>query len=137
MKPTKNVKFTKSLLTCCAAFQVCKQSCPRPLKSLINQETLSPKLLKKLKEQRYSYCVTSRYFTLRHLGRLLTPFITKFYFRATAFMQQRPEVTSENRLGVVGRVYPTKYFLGDLVVLESAKLRITSQTYLRTMLLSL
>ena len=77
--------------------------CPRPLKSLIKQETLSPKLLTKLKEQRYSYCVISRYFTLRHLGRLLTPFITKFYFRATAFMQQRSEVTSEFRLSVVGR----------------------------------
>ena len=104
MKPTTNVKFTKkSAHLLCAAFQVCKQSCPRPLKSLINQETLSPKLLAKLKEQRYSYCVISRYFTLRHLGRLLTPFITKFCFRATAFMQQRPEVTSEFGLGVVGR----------------------------------
>ena len=100
----QTLNLRKSLLTCCAAFQVCKQSCPRPLKSLINQETLSPKLLTKLKEQRYSYCVISRYFTLRHLGRLLTPFITKFCFRATAFMQQRTEVTSEFGPGVVGRV---------------------------------
>ena len=51
------------------------------------------------------------------LGRLLMPFITKFYFRTTAFLQQRLEVTfrataslqqrlevtSEFRLGVVGR----------------------------------
>ena len=75
----------------------------RALNFLVNQETLSPKLLTKLKEQRYSYCAISRYFTLRHLGRLLTPFITKFCFRATAFTQQRPEMTSEFGLGVVGR----------------------------------
>ena len=94
----------KSLLTCCAASRVCKQSCPRPLKNMKNQEALSPKFSQKLKNRRYSYCVISRYFALGHLGRLLTPFIAKFHFRATALLQQRPEVTSEFRLGVVGRV---------------------------------
>ena len=106
MKPRTNVKWLnlrKSLLTCCSASEVYKQSCPRPFKSLKNQETLSPKLLKKLKEQRYSYCLLSRYFALRHLRRLLTPFITKFYIHATAFLQKRPEVTSDFRLGVVWR----------------------------------
>ena len=41
---------------------------------------------------------------MRHLRRLLTPFITKSYFCATDFLQKWPEVTSEFRLGVVGRV---------------------------------
>ena len=110
MKPRKikTLNFGKSLLTCCAASKVCKQSCSRPLKSLQNQEALSPKFLKKLKKRSYSYCVISRYFTLRHLRRLLTPFMTKSYFRATAFLQKRPEVTSDFKLGVVGRENKSK-----------------------------
>ena len=60
--------------------------------------------IKKSDNNNNNNCVISRYFTLRQLGRLLTPFITKFCFRAKAFMQQRPEVTSEFGLGVVGRV---------------------------------
>ena len=46
------------------------------------------KTLQQLKERKYSYYVISRYFALRHLGRLLL---------------QRQEVMSEFRLGVVGR----------------------------------
>ena len=72
MKPRTKLNLQKSLLTCCAASEVCKQSCPRPLKSLKYQGTLSPELLKKFKERRYSYCVISRYFALRHLRRHLS-----------------------------------------------------------------
>ena len=104
MKPKINVKFAKKfahLLCCIRSLQTelftVFEKFPKP-------RSFESKTLKEVERAKIQLL---HYISIFHFATLGTPanaiYHKKFYFRATAFLQKRPEVTSDLRLGVIGR----------------------------------
>ena len=99
MKPGTNVKFTKKSahLLCCS--QSLQTELSTAFEKFEKPRNFEPKTLKEVEGAKIQLL---RYISIFGFATLPTPadtFITKFYFRATAFMQQRPELNF--MLGVV------------------------------------